>query len=121
MAKAIQLNGNLSKFLISMFGLIVNFLKPLKLDEYKYCHIEELGDDKYGDFAFHFCKERRPESTPYSSKSEPYACAIRIACKYVAMCLSNRLGSKCIVPIEYTKNDNEVVVTTMWRMNNEIL
>lgn len=95
--------------------------ETLKLDEYRYCHIEELGDDRYGDFAFHFCKERRTESTPYSSKSEPYTCAIRIACKYAALSLSNKLGNKCIVPIEYTKNDNEVVITTMWRMNNGIL
>lgn len=92
--------------------------ETLKLDEYKYCHIEELGNDKYGDFAFHFCKERRPESTPHSSKSELHTSAIRIACKYVATCLSNKLGNKCIVPIEYTKNDNEVVITTMWRMND---
>ena len=92
--------------------------KTLKLDEYKYCHIEEHDD---GNFAFHFCKEERPESKPYSSKSEPYTCAIRIACKYVATCLSDKLGNKCIVPIEYTKNDNEVVITTMWRMNNGIL
>lgn len=85
--------------------------ETLKLDEYRFCHVEECDD---GNFAFHFCKEKRIESVPYSSKVEPHTSAIRIACKYAATCLSNKLGSRCIVPITYIKLENETVVTTLW-------